>query len=98
MPSSNRDVLIAIMVAWLVLVAYADASNSKKLNANQRRAALAGAIIATLIVGFVGEVSPEIGIGFASILLVSMLLAGPSNGLLVLTKTIPANLLKGAQA
>ncbi|MGH7189527.1 MAG: hypothetical protein ACRD2H_13915 [Terriglobales bacterium] len=90
--------LIAMMAAWLVLVAYADARNAKGLDAKQRRAALAGAIIATLIVGFVGEVSPEIGIGFASILLVSMLLAGPSNGLLVLTKTIPANLLKGASS
>lgn len=85
-----------MLAAWLVLVAYADAQNKAKLSDNERRAALAGAVVATLVIGFLGELAPSLATGFAAVLLLAMILGGPANGLLVLTKTIPQNLAKGA--
>lgn len=86
--------LTALLVAWIVLVAYA-ASNSKQ-SSGQKRAAIAAAIVVMLILAFVGEIAPELATGFAALLLLSMVVAGPSNVFGYLTKTLPTNLIHSA--
>lgn len=88
--------LTALLLGWGVLVAYG-AHGSKTATAAQKDAALAGAVIASLLIGFVGEFAPDIATAFAGMLLVGTVLAGPANGFDLLTK-IPLNLAKGSTA
>lgn len=86
--------LAALLIAWFLLVTYA-ASNSKQ-SAGQKRAAIAAALLVMLVLSFVGGFNQTIAVGFASLLLLSSLVAGPGNSFLYLTKTIPQNLVKTA--
>lgn len=89
--AGSSKTLTALLLGWFVLVAYGAAKS--QVPRNEKDAAVAAAVVAALVVGFVGEVAPELAVGFAGILLVSMLLAGPANGFKALTE-IPKTVLQ----
>lgn len=93
---SNRRLLFALLVAWGILIAYGSQTAKRKAGTNEGRAAIAAAVIVVLALGLLGEVAPGFAVGFAALLVLAALLAGPGNSFLTLTKTIPQNLLKGA--
>lgn len=94
-PGGGSRALTALLAAWFLLVVYG-ASGSQNASYPKKRAAVVSAVVVVLIVGFVGEVAPELAVGFASLLLVAMLAAGPANGLRIIGE-IPHNLM-GAKA
>lgn len=92
--SPERRQLAAIIFAIFLLVAYA-AANSK-LSKGEKRAAAAGVIVLMLFIALIGEFSQEIAVGFSGLILVALLVGGPTNVFGYLTKTLPTNFIKSA--
>lgn len=90
---AKRTPYIALSFATM-LIAWVQLGRNDKLQKNQKIAAGVSSVIVLLAIALLGEISPEIATGFATLLFLSVLLGG-TDAVGYIFETIPHNLLGG---
>lgn len=87
----KRNPYLALSVATMA-IAWVQLGRNSKLTRGEKASAVAASVIVLLFISLVGEASPQIATGFATLLFISVLLGG-TDAVSFLFKDLPHNLL-----